>query len=673
MTRKAPTYDPAALTDRQILRALLGAAVTVEGEEAEDLSWTPLRLERKRLAEELLRLAESIPGGERRFARGSTARRRLLARSRELADRLRLRVWRVDDLEFAVLGRPARVPRALVGEALGALGSELLPTRRRALRGSIEAAREATYLGASDVADRALPSPVDLVRQLLGGDPPDESRSVLFEEARPLGRRDWSIRELLEADPDFHRPLLDDDELGRFQRILRQDPLDGNTVLKLREFFDRSTTVGVRDSVRWTLGARHPWFDWERARELLGRCFARWGDERFLPRLVRLYTHDVRVPEPELESLLQTNREVAERLAAALTGRLAGGPGARLDREALVEIAAAALDYRHDHPDFDVEAAGRQGGETTVRFVGRAALDLARGLAGQGPEPRANRNFVAYFEVTDLSRRLLGDLDETERERVLGQLEAEVQRQAAAGALAEYRRPPMVLYTFYESAAPAPRRGEKLVDSFRLSEARSPAHALHMERRPEITEKLVVFFTLVLRHYLDTGFAPDLMPAERVKDFMLLGLWGHNTPSLVINLYQKRSGKVRSEIRFVGRGQVKSYSVDEDGISEAALARMAVSQLGPLLEPSILRALAGFVMAVEEQEQGAKPSGLERVGVARHAVEVYREGLRKGIRGTLVDLAATLEVLVDDSADLAQRGLDRVERLAGDWLARSGD
>jgi hypothetical protein len=48
--------------------------------------------------------------------------------------------------------------------------------------------------------------------------------------------------------------------------------------------------------------------------------------------------------------------------------------------------------------------------------------------------------------------------------------------------------------------------------------------------------------------------------------------------------------------------------------------------------------------------------------MARQTLEVFRETARTGLRGALVDMATTLELVVDTSVDTAQRGLEHLER-----------
>jgi len=360
--------------------------------------------------------------------------------------------------------------------------------------------------------------------------------------------------------------------------------------------------------------------------------------------------------------------QVCDAFAGQLGGRLGGQVREKLSDDDLRHLAHAALDCHHDHPDFDLEATGRQGGGTTIKFVGHAVYVLASNATGGEPAARRNVNLAAHFAQKGYQRLWLAALDDEERASFYLALSDQLRAYDEAGGLEvgsgqrlQYSRPPLVICTFYESPGPRPRDGEEVLDSFRLDELREPLHARNLRDHPDVFEKLVVFFTLVLRHYLDTDHAPDLRPANLMRDFVLLGLWGTNSPNLVINLYRDAgSGRVRSEVRFVGRTQIKAYQSSER--QEAALARLMASQFGPLLEPSVLRAVGTFMMAAAEAQEGSRVQDVGAVAFARHSLELLRETVRTGIKGSLVDLATMLEVLVDNSVDAAQRGLDRIAR-----------
>ncbi|MBM4321078.1 MAG: hypothetical protein FJ125_14280, partial [Deltaproteobacteria bacterium] len=519
-----PRSSPALPAERDVLRAMLRSGKVVEEGSGHVIAWRSMAFDAGSLAGELLRL---VPGAEQDVELGG----RLSALAVELADRYRLQVARVDDLHLSLASREMKVPRVLVGEALGPLGADLFPTRRRARRLSTEAARELAYFGYGRMAEQVLPSPIELLRWAISGQPPEEVEPVLLEEDGAAGRQLWKVFDLLSQDRYFHRRVGGRSELARLQQRLREDPLDGAMVTRLRGFFSRRLTIGVRDTLRWTLGSRHPWFAWQRARELLDDCFERYGAESFLSPRRSFYIWDVELPDERLAEMLEQNRVAVELLADRLSASLPLQLG--LGREALTRLAAAALDYHCDHPDFDVEATGRQQGETTARFLGRAAFGLAKNLAGWELQPRRNVNFAAHFEALGIADAWLGHLDARQKAHLYQVLRRQIRHFVAQsrgrdgrGRTPGYHRPPFALYTFFEAPTPRARPGERVLDSFRLSELRLPRNTHHLRHHPEIVGKLVVFFTLVLRHYLDTDHVPDLRPEKLVRDFMLLGIWG---------------------------------------------------------------------------------------------------------------------------------------------------
>ncbi len=655
---KRPAAGAAELGEREILGALLAAGEEMAAPSGDSLSWRSLALSPEKLRQGLEQLARP---------RSKAAANRLAAFAEDFAARYRLRVSNIDDLELPLPGGRVRVPRWLAGQALGALGDDLLPTRRRVRRLGTEAARELAYFGYGLLGQQVLPHPIALVRAALAGQDALRLEPVLLDEQDEAIGRAWTVFDLLRTDGFFHRQVESEAELGRFQQRLREDPLDGNAVVRLRAFFSRRATIGLRDTTRWALGSRHPWFGWERARELIAACFERWGSESFLCPQVSLYGVDAAIGDEELGPALEANERVVQRFAAELEQGLAPLVREQLAAGALPRLARAALDCHYDHPDFELEARGRQGGETTARFAGHALWIMAANAAGRRPEPRRNVNLVAHFAAKGYDRRWLAGLDDDQRASFYLALNDLVRRLDETGGLVDergrrlvYRRLPLVIYTFYETPAPRPRPGETVVDSFGLDALQAPQHARHLQDYPEVFEKLVVFFSLVLRHYLDTDHAPDLRPENMLRDYMLLGLWGTNAPNLVVNLYRDDKGRRRSEVRFVGRGQFKAYRPEQDRKHEAALAHMLASQPGPLLEPGMLRALGTFLMAAEEHRRGSRVRDVGAVAFTRHSLELFREAARSGIKSSLVDVATMIEMLVDNAVDAAQRSLDRL-------------
>ncbi|HOX45594.1 MAG TPA: hypothetical protein PK668_18490 [Myxococcota bacterium] len=665
-----PTPSP-ELGDRQILRALLEAAVPLEEGPAWDVRFRHLAFDPERLTARLLELAREA---------GVRTTRRLVQRfAADFAGRVRLRVSRTDPVPVRWMHGEVKVPRWFLAELLGVVGTELLPTRRQARQAAFDAAREVAYFGAGGIGEQILPHPVALVRAALAGEEALRLEPVLLEEESPPRR--WTVYDLLRLDEDFHRQADGEAELGRFQTRLREDPLDGTTVGKLRAFFDKRATVGLRDTARWALGSRHPWFGWKRAREQIAACFERHGDASFLSPRVSLYLPDLELEAQELAAMQADCQRAAELFAARVAEQLPPELATALGQDRLVRLALAALDCHHDNPDFDLEVPELPSGQTTLSFLGHALGVLVRSARGQEQAPRRNTNLRGHLSAMGVTQAVLGDLAEAEQEVVLAAMQGVLHDytsrtglQDATGRPQIYRRPPHILYTFYATPEAQPRDGEELLDSFSLAELQEPQHAQHLRQQPEVFERLVVFFTLVLRHYLDTAHAPDLMPERLGRDFVLLGLWGTGTPNVRVHLFRHRkSGKVRSEVVYQGRSQVQALRPHRDRRHEAAFARLLVNQLGPLVEPSMLRAIGAYLMASEQHREGTHFQKVGALAFARQSLEVFREAARTGIQGALVDTATTAEMLVDNAVDYALKGLDRAARLGDHLPGKSTD
>ncbi len=651
---------PFAVSDQAILSALLDSAVPFDSSDTADWVWKHLRFDPERLSRELANL---LPAGHRNT---KTSARTI---ARQLATQYELRQARVDMLRFDLLRRRWEVPRALVGEALGAFGSSLFHTRRRSLTSAVEAARELAYFGYGPPPAEAF-SPLVRVRSWLSGETQPAQEPILLEEQNFNSTRHWSAVELLAHDPVYHGRPPRMADMGSVQKRLRREPLDGAMVSKLREFFSRRATAGVRDTMRWALGSRHPWFGWPRARDLIMECFERWGDENFFAWRTNVYREDPLIETAERARMLENNRRAVSLFAARLGSALNREPPLELSTERLRAIAELVLDHHYDYPDFDLEALGNQQGITTAHFVGHAATVFASHLRGDQVTPRRNRNIAGLFSSMDAPGRWLARFDDHQRERffeiVREQLDAMQERGGLAdesGELVTYQRPPMILLSFISAPTPQPLPHERVQDSFRLSQVRTPQFAGYLRSQPDLIEKLVVFFTLVLRHYLDHACLPNLRPKDWLRDYWLLGLWGDCAENVWVNLYQnKKTGEVRSEVRFLGGDQHNVCRPDQDHAREAELLHKAADILGPDPEQGALRALASFLMALQESQEGSRSAALDQVAIMKQTLEVFRETARSGVRGTLVDLATTFELVLDGAIDTAQRGLSRVGR-----------
>ena len=280
----------------------------------------------------------------------------------------------------------------------------------------------------------------------------------------------------------------------------------------------------------------------------------------------------------------------------------------------------------------------------------------------------------AHFSANVLVSRYLSSLSLSDRE-ILFSAAGEVLQQSresggvvCVGGIRSYIRLPTSIVVFQQLGVRA-SQGEKVLDSFTLSNMTSLFHACHMRSQIEISEKLTVFFTLTLRHMLDTGYVPDLRPRDFWKDFMFFGLWGTRSEYLRINLYQSDDDEnvgsqaevTRSKIRFSGMDHVESRSLEEIK-GESQLIRHVASQVTPLLRPSVCRTLGTFVMALEESESGHHEQRLDVYAVSHYGLDIFREISRSLVKGSLVNSGRFFEYILDRSVDAVQSGVDEVER-----------
>lgn len=630
------------------LAALLGAAVPVAQAQGADIFWEELRLDEALLAQSLGALAEGEP------ARASA----LEALARELPRQVTLRRHRTEPVRLSISGREVCFSRPALAEALGVLGAHLLPTRRRARDVARGIAREMVFLGARSPADPWPDSPLQRVWDCLysrAGNSPD-----LYRETRPGGQvKGSSAWELLAGDPAFLPEVQTESDLRRFQERLRQDPLDGAMVTLLRHFFSQRATVGPRDTARWALGSRHPWFGWKQAHEILARSFERFGREDFWAPRLAVFVPDPRINPDEASVRRALNERAARRLCAGLQRALAPDLRGKVSESSLQALAFLALDYYFDHPDFDLENRARPPARTLATFLSHAVSVLATDWAGRSPPPLRNQNLAAAFEALGDPAPDVLALSDADREELFSLLLAHTRAEAD---LATYQPEPHLLLVFSSGESPLPLPGERVLDDFALSQLRAPQHMRHLREHPELAEKLVVFFCLTVRHLQDTGCLPDLAP-EAWRDRWLLGLWGDCARTVRCRLYENPSlGAVRTEVRFFGQDQSRASGPEEERGGGEELVRRLISRVQPDARENALRALSKFLMVLAERRR--RP-GTSRLKLAGQALEVFRETARTGVRGALVDATTTIELLVDQSIDAAQYLLQRAERLIG--------
>ena len=647
--------------DRKIIQAILCAGRVEEEIVQDGFSHKTMSIDANLLVEQLQKLDPSL---------SSSHKERLVLFAEEFCRRYRLRVLGPADVHSEPTAQSSSPYPAWVPVRLSSMMStNLLSTRLRTRRTCMEAARESAYFGYGQIGQQVLPNPVAIVRAALAGEEQFRVEPLLLEESGPVEEKSWSVLDLLEQDEFFQRSMEADSDLTRFQQRLREDPLDGNTIGKLRAFFSKKATVGIRDTTRWALGARHPWFDWQHARGLIESCFERFGTENFLSPRMSYYCLDATLDDDLVENVQRANLRTIELFAIALDAKLDEVLRRKLSIKKQRQILLAAFDCYYDNPDPELETKSQSGVASFLDSARNAVNSVLTGPKKTKNDRKKTISLRPSFERLGYQKKWLADSSDEDLDALYQILDQLFLNYLKDGGILEashrhtYERLPYIEYTFIESVKQQPKENEERLDSFSLAELTQPQHAHHLKNHPEVFEKLVVFFTLVLRHYLDTNHVPDLRPNDLLRDFLVLGLWGTNTPNLVINLYKNtKTDKERSEIRFVGLSQLKDPGTT--GVGQKAPVRTLglTSLLDPLLEPSVLRSVGTFLMAADESLHGTRVQQVGTMAFARQTLELFRETARTGVKGTLVDLATLLEILIDNTVDAAQRGLDRVSK-----------
>ncbi|MBM4371840.1 MAG: hypothetical protein FJ098_09310, partial [Deltaproteobacteria bacterium] len=177
-------------------------------------------------------------------------------------------------------------------------------------------------------------------------------------------------------------------------------------------------------------------------------------------------------------------------------------------------------------------------------------------------------------------------------------------------------------------------------------------------------EKLLVYFVLAYRYYVDTGFVVDLRPRNAGRDLFLYGIWGYLTENLLVVLWKDPGGVRRADVRFVdNRDQFKEFRRDQDRTSPVGLARTAVRLTNQVTEPSLRRSIGIFADQVRRAGQG------EPERPASFVERVQRKGLDM-LQAVAHDVVGQVfengRVVVDDVVDDLFEGVRQVTRKLDD-------
>ena len=579
----------------------------------------------------------------------------------ELSQRFLLKVGNIDLFVMRLGAKDeARLERGHMSEIFGKVGYNLHPSFDKTVQDATEACREMPYFSSGEALAQFAGAIPDAVRDFVSGKiqrlPHGDERGI-FLVYDVDARRELSVFEILKEDPYFPAPLSQFGELQALQERIRKDPLDRATEQRLRNFFSAPITVGVRDTLRWLLGSRHPRINWDDAREIILDCFRKHGHENFLLPEMNLYAPSTRHTLEELESLNENNQEVAQLFARELKKELPLKISRKMGSALTTTVAEQVLRHHHEYPSFPVEPVSGYINWSTARLLSRIVVGFTSHVMEWDFPNRTNIDVAAALYRRGLLETLRGTLDTRELTTTLRVLQELLFRYMFHRGVrlpnGERKRYEQILTTFYsfQGRADYVPPGEKKLHQVSLEDLAKPEHAYLLREFPELAEKLVVFFVLVLRFYLDTDFIPDLRPDEAGINIFILGIWGAITENVIVLITEDEAGEVHIRVQFVdNKDHFKAYRRAVDRDQPLGLAKHALRIVGPVVEPAMLRAVGQFVEITWENRAGLNPPRRDLADSIERLIDIFGEVVLQGMDETQAHMRAVVEDSLDDTS-----------------------
>lgn len=576
-----------------------------------------------------------------------------------LAGRFLLKVGNI--YEYVVKlsgGRESLIHRHLMSEAFGPAGYNLAPGRDKVHLDAREAAREIPYFAFGAPEVQFTPDVLDEVRATLLGRARAPRRSpppFLIEESRE-GRTVLDVYRILDEDPYFQGRIRGQGDLVRFQRYLREHPVDAAMRERLAEFFDAPLTVGVRDVLRFLEGSRHPEIGWEVADRVIRQCFDAFGTETFLPPEVNYYTVSIHQPPDQVATRADANERAARAFASWFVSRAPLTWTARRSDGDLLELALAVLEAHHDYPIFDVEPYTGIASTSGLRLAGRVAFGALVHATGLDMPERRNPIRPTIASRFPVISAFVGALPELDRDAFYDLVNALLVEAMVRGGIPDldgnlhpFTRIDRTFYSFQERAEYPVARAGRIEEVVTLEDLLEPPGRPLLDRHPDLPAKLVVFFVLVYRYFLDTGHVPDLRPDDAGRDLFLRGIWGYKTRNVLVATGQDRAGRPIASIRFVdNKDQFKQYRRAEDRSHPMGLAKYGARLIHPLIQPAMERSI-GMFTGMAASRQDAPP--LHRRDLPARWSRSIAHVLHSGVDGAVTHVRAFLHDLIDDTTD----------------------
>lgn len=598
----------------------------------------------------------------------------------ELSSRFLVKKGKIHLFSMPLLGdKQNHIRRGVVSGAFGPIGYNLMPTYDKTMLDANEAARVIPYFGCGAPSRFFAPDFLQWVDPGIGDGALPSNEEAVF--VRVLGSGTvlrHTAYEILLADPYFHGRVDGPGGLADFQAFVRRNPLIPAMEEKLADFFEAPLTVGWRDTLRWLRGSRHPHMPWDTARAIVARCFERHGSENFVLPEITYYSYDSSYTPKQVAALLRRNRRAAACLSELVRDELPARARTEWLRQGDERLAFELLDFHHDYPLYEIEPYQGMLSGMMVRFLARFAEGVFLQVTGL-PEP--DRRNADVERIPPFHAGLVGffgRLDGSDRERTVESLErvlGRIQQRGLRdrhGDMVTFERVPRTFYTF-QGLANVPRPGWRVTALHELDELWTGDHVAIWQRYPQLAEKLVVFFTLVYRYFLETGFVPDLRPRDAGRDIFIYGIWGYVTENLLVVEEEGPGGERDARVVFVdNRDQFKQYRRVEDRRRPLGMAKHALRLAYPLIEPAMQRSIGIFALKVRDvtpRSEPAQPPGAW--GAAERGLDVARTVVQSSVDGAFVNTKAVVDDVVDDVYVGAKKRLGdvakRVEKIKPTW------
>ena len=639
------SHDPS--NHERFLRAILDSSRWLMPDSSGGAHTEVLQIDGELLAKKLAPMASD-----------PAAKRRLGELAREIGDRFLLKRGKIREISMQLVGdRESTVPRSTVSYAFGPVGYNIHPSLEKTRIDVADAVRQLPYFGVGNREDQFAPDFLDaLSRAALGDERPlglaRGDPFLIRMDSRGSGRS--TVYDIAGSDPYFQGDCGSWRKLRRLQDGIRSEPLSKGMEDRLRPFFDAPITVGWRDLLRYAKGSRHPEFGWGRARELILDAFNRWGDECFLLPEITYYAPDLRISNEDLAQRHQHNGEIVSSLARVLAARLPRSMRQRLSEQEVETLTWDLLEFHHDYPVFRVEPYQGLLSVSMVRMLARFGAGVVSVFSGMRLPERRNTDLSLLLERPVLAASVIEELKPREVKKFLIALAATLtryERGGAPGVPGRFERVVRTFYTFQERADYHASRQGKVERVLSMVDLWEEENVHLLDELPELAEKLLVYFVMAYRYYVDTGFFADLRPRHAGRDVFIYGIWGYLTDNLLVVLGKDKDGARTAEVRYVdNRDQFKEFRRQEDRDVPVGLARTALRLTSLVSEPSLRRSIGLFADQMQRNRGEARKTprsiaeklqtqGLEMLqAVAHDVVSHVFENTRAVVDDTVDDL-----------------------------------